>query len=148
MVLSALWPTHCCLCRETLLHNKLDRLPDKLQVPFGVANHDKDCYERMLVGQLQRFKFDSMSSHVIKRVETSLPLGSSQRKRSHSTVRMFSFVGLQFALMIWRSSSKNCTIGVLRASSAPFEITHKILYNQKTKNGNKSPGKNTCILRA
>ena len=64
MVLSALWPTHCCLCRETLLHKKLDRLPDKLQVPFGVANHDKDCYERMLVGQRQRFKFDSMSNHV------------------------------------------------------------------------------------
>ena len=72
----------------------------------------------------------------------------SKEKRSHSTVRLFTFVGLQFALMIWRSSSKNCTIGVLRAWSARFEITHKIVYNQKTKNENKSPWKNTCILWA
>ena len=49
-MLSAMWPTHCCICRETLLHNDFDRLPDKLQVGPCIAYHDKDCYERKLVG--------------------------------------------------------------------------------------------------
>ena len=69
---------------------------------------------------------------------------------SHSTLYIFTFVGLQFAMMIWRSSSKNCTIGVSRAWSVPFEITYKILYNRKTKSENNktSPWKNTSILWA